>query len=85
MAASLYPMTFVGQEASRFAQHFRVYARENSRVVPPLHFLADVERIIEDEDHVLAVAVKFGAQIAELIGGDESCRERRADGFEFCG
>jgi hypothetical protein len=85
IAAPLYPGVFVRQKASRFSQHLRVYQWKCSRCVPSLKLLADPERILENKDHVLAVAVKLTVRIAKLIGGDKSCRQRRTDGFEFFG
>jgi hypothetical protein len=73
---------FVGQKSARFGQHLRVYGREYSRLVSPLQFLAGVKRIVENENRVLAVAVKFAVRICELIGGDEGRRECGRNGLE---
>jgi hypothetical protein len=82
MAAPLYPIAFVGQVPARLGQHLRVYGRENSRRVSPLQFLAGVKRIAENQNRVLLVRVNFAVRVRELVGGDKSRRERRANGLE---
>jgi hypothetical protein len=85
MAHPLYPIAFVGQKAPRLGEHLRVHKREYSRVVPSLQFLTGPERVFENEDRVLAVAMKLAVRICELVCGDQSCRECWAYGFEFLG
>jgi hypothetical protein len=41
-----------------------------------------VKRIAENQNRVLLVRVNFAVRVRELVGGDKSRRERRANGLE---